>query len=264
MVIRISDIIEFITSPAEPVEPTVDKLETGNPRTEVKGIAVTFLAGQEIIDEALALGCNLIISHEGLFYSHWDKKEKYGEDSVYREKLELIEQSGIAVFRFHDSIHHYNPDFITNGLLRALGWQDYEIKNEPACSALEIPRMKLQDLLAYIKNKLEVPYLRYTGDTSSVIKRIGVFVGYGGTGETVIPAVGSADLDLVICGEGPEWETPEYIRDAMYQGKNRALIVLGHAESEAPSMEYFAGKLAERFPSIPVRYIPAKPVFRLF
>jgi len=182
MTIKISDIIEYLTSPAEPVDPTVDKLEYGDPDTAVKGIAVTFLAGQEIVDEAVKLGCNLIISHEGLFYSHWDRKEKYGGDPVCREKSKLLEESGIAVFHFHDNIHHYDPDMITNGLLRALGWQDYETRNEPAWSVLEIPGMTLQELLSYIKNKLDVPYVRYVGDTSSILKRAGVFVGYRAAG----------------------------------------------------------------------------------
>lgn len=71
---------------------------------------------------------------------------------------------------------------ITNGLLRALGWQDYETRNEPAWSVLEIPGMTLQELLSYIKNKLDVPYVRYVGDTSSILKRAGVFVGYRAAG----------------------------------------------------------------------------------
>ena len=67
----------------------------------------------------------------------------------------------------------------------------------------------------------------------------------------------------MICGEGPEWEAPEYVRDAVYQKKNRALIVLGHAESESPGMEYYTELLQNSFPNIPVHYIKYDPIFRL-
>ena len=40
------------------------------------------------------------------------------------------------------------------------------------------------------------------------------------------------DADLIICGEGPEWETPEYVREANRLGRSCGLIVLGHAVLE--------------------------------
>jgi hypothetical protein len=94
-------------------------------------------------------------------------------------------------------------------------------------------------------------------------KRVGVLVGYRGGGESVLPLFEKENLDLVIYGEGPEWETPEYVRDAVRQGRKKALIVLGHAESEMPGMEYFARELQEKFPSIPVHFLPEKSVFRI-
>ena len=57
---------------------------------------------------------------------------------------------------------------------------------------------------------------------------------------------------MAITGEGPEWETPEYVRDALAQGKKRALIALGHGESEQPGMKYLAAILRERFPGLAV------------
>lgn len=70
-------------------------------------------------------------------------------------------------------------------------------------------------------------------------------------------------LDLVIAGEGFEWEVPEYIRDAGQQDRNRALLMLGHAESEAPGMKLLAARLAGQFPQVPVQYIQEKPVYQI-
>ncbi|HBF35763.1 MAG TPA: transcriptional regulator [Firmicutes bacterium] len=260
----IRDILDYLADPGMPIESTVDKLEYGNPDSTVKGVAVTFLATQEIVDQAKNLGVNLIISHEGIFYSHWDKRESLKSDPVYRQKCRTIEESEIAIYRFHDHIHQYRPDGITKGLLCALGWQDYEVKNFPAASILAIPETPLKEVILYGKKQLGLEFVRYCGDPLMSCKRVGVLVGYRGGGESVIPFFEQENLDLVIYGEGPEWETPEYVRDAVRQERKKALIVLGHAESEMPGMEYFSWELQEKFPSIPVHFLPEKPVFQIF
>jgi putative NIF3 family GTP cyclohydrolase 1 type 2 len=79
----------------------------------------------------------------------------------------------------------------------------------------------------------------------------------------VIPLFEKHQLDLVIYGEGPEWETPEYVRDSNIQGKEKALIILGHAESEEPGMNHLATKMTEMFPNTPIHFIKNKPMFKM-
>lgn len=262
MNISIKNVLDALTTPVVPIENNVDELEFGNPDTLVTGIATTFLATQEVIEKAKALGINLIISHEGIFYSHRFNPKIAEDNSVYQKKCETLKESGIAIYRYHDYTHRYIPDVITAGLLKKLSWESYEVKNKQFASILEIPEMTVQEIIAHVKNKLEISNIRFIGDLSMPCKHIGVLVGYRGSGESVIPLVEKENLDIVIYGEGPEWETPEYIRDAVYQGKNKALIVLGHRESEADAMDYLANELQEKFPSVPVKFIAETPVFK--
>jgi putative NIF3 family GTP cyclohydrolase 1 type 2 len=263
MNVKIQDILDALTNPVEKLEQTVDKLEYGNSDSTVTGVAVTFLATQEIIETAKGLGANLIISHEGIFFSHWDKREMLKEDPVYKKKLQTIEESSMAIFRFHDYIHKYRPDGITRGLIEALQWKDYEAVNEPAFSVLEIPEMPLSQVIAHAKECLGAKYVRFVGNLNMPCKRIGILVGYRGSGDHVIPLFEKEKLDLVIYGEGPEWEAPEYVRDALQQGRQKSLLVLGHAESEAVAMKYLAQWLQEKFPSVDFHYIPSKPIFQV-
>lgn len=264
MSICIKDVIETLTSPDIAIENTVDGLEFGKPEEQVKGIAVTFLATQEVIGEAVGLGANLIISHEGIFFSHRAKLQELRSNRVYRQKCRTIEENGLAVYRYHDHIHRYLPDAITAGLVQALGWQDFEVENQPAATILSIPAATLQEILLHVKECLGMQFIRYAGDLSVPCRRVGIFVGYRGNGELAIPVCEEKDLDLLIFGEGPEWETPEYIRDAVQQGKQKALLVLGHAESEMPGMRLLANRLRDNFPEVPVRFIPQKPLFQTF
>lgn len=263
MNILIKNILDALTTSVLPMEHTVDKLEYGDPYSTVEGIAVTFLASQEVIVKAKALGANLIISHEGIFYSHWDKRDILRMNPVYQKKHQTIEESKMAVYRFHDNIHNYIPDGIMKGLLQSLGWQNYEVENQPEASIIVIPEVTLQDVIYHVKNCLGTEFIRFIGDTTMPCKRIGLLVGYRGGEELTIPLFEKQNVDLVIYGEGPEWETPEYVRDAIHQGSQKALIVLGHAESEVPGMKYLTHWLQEKFPCIPVHFIPQEPIFRI-
>jgi hypothetical protein len=64
------------------------------------------------------------------------------------------------------------------------------------------------------------------------------------------------DVDVAVCGGINEWDTNEYVSDAMRLGKQKALIVTGHAASEEAGMEYLAEWLRERIDGVPITHIP--------
>jgi putative NIF3 family GTP cyclohydrolase 1 type 2 len=260
----IRNVMDFVMEAAVLPENTVDRLQFGNPDDAVKGIAVCFLANQTVIEQTARLGANLLISHEGIFYRHRDMGDEKNPDPVYIKKVQIIIENGIAVFRVHDSNHRCTPDGIMHGLLRSLSWTIYEVICHPHYSVLEIPVSTLGQILRHIKNCLGVSYLRYMGNTDMPCRRIGLLVGYRGSGETAIPLFHNENLDLMIYGEGPEWETPEYVRDSQLQGMQRGLIVLGHAESETPGMKYLSELLQEKFADIPIHFLPQEPVLKPF
>jgi putative NIF3 family GTP cyclohydrolase 1 type 2 len=215
-------------------------------------------------EKAKALGVNLIISHEGIFYNHWGKTGFLESDPVYMQKCSTIHENGMAIYRHHDYVHRSLPDIITAGLLRSLGWKDYETENLPAASIVELPYSTVQDVIKHVKSCLGIEFIRYIGDLSTACSRIGILVGYRGGSELAVPLFHNKNLDMLIYGEGPEWETPEYARDALFQGKNKSLIILGHAESEMPGMEYIAELIKKKLPEIPVHFIPQSPVFQIY
>lgn len=244
-------------------EPTVDVLLTGSPDRIVSGIAVAFMPSQPVIEQAIDMGANLLIAHEGLYYSHSSHTDHLEADSVYRAKRRLIEQSGLAIYRFHDGIHRYHPDGITLGLIQALGWDNQVAEHRAAASLLALPRQTVADIAEHVKRRLGLPWVRAIGDPAMLCERVGITVGYRGGGGISIPLFSADGADLVIAGEGPEWETPEYVRDAISQGRGQALIVLGHAASEEPGMAALAARLQACYPGLPVRFLKNTPLFQL-
>lgn len=265
--ITIRHVMEQLIDPVGPLTETVDTLLFGNPDDEAAGIVTAFMPTQYVLERALELKANLVIAHEAPFYQHIltdsFKTQALAGDPVFIAKRDLIVNSGLALFRFHDYIHRYEPDGIMAGLIEALGWNGFVVKHDPLYSVLEVPAMTALEAARQIKARLGIGFVRLAGEANTPCKRIGLLAGYRGGGEHAIPLFEREGVDLVLYGEGPEWETPEYVRDAVRQGRARALIVLGHAESEEPGMKLLADRLKRLFPKIPVHFVAEKPVFRI-
>lgn len=264
MATTVQDVIDYLERPVKRIDNTVDGLNAGQPLMELSGIAVTFVASQHAIEEAVARGANLLITHEGEYFSHRGGQEQWPDDSVVAEKRRLIEQSGIAIYRFHDYWHAYKPDGITEGLKDALGWGTYERDELSYASVIEFPEAKsLQEIAHDAKERLDLPHVRVVGDPAKMCRLIGLSAGYRGGGVNSIPLFSRYNLDLIVTGEGPEWETPEYVRDAIHQGAGRALLLLGHAESEEPGMKRLAKLLEREFDGVPVSFVKQNPLFNI-
>ncbi|MBB6734277.1 Nif3-like dinuclear metal center hexameric protein [Cohnella zeiphila] len=261
MGVTVRQVIDSLIGEVELPERTVDTLKIGDPNAEVAGIAVAFMPTQEAVERAIESGANLLIAHEGVFFSHHDGAQPEG-DPVLKRKKRTIEAAGLALFRLHDTVRRYRPDLVTEGLIRQLGWEDYVYGRRPEAALAALPPMTLERMAASIKEKLGIPYVRVIGDPAQICAKVGLTVGYRGSAGIAIPLLSRDDADVVLIGEGPEWETPEYVRDAIAQGRRKALLVLGHAESEEPGMRLVASRLRESFPALPVRNLEAGPLFR--
>ena len=251
----VQDIINTIIAdvPGAPFPETVDTLKTGDAGQTVRAVAVTFMATCEVIQRAIELGADLIITHEPTFYNHLDETDWLKDDPVYQAKRRLIDEHHIAIWRFHDYLHSLQPDPTIIGLLKALGWPANVLPNNPF--VCQLPPRSLQELVLEIKSRLGLPTVRVVGDMEMSCKRVGFMVGASG-GRTHIGVLRDWSLDVLVCGEINEWETNEYVRDAISTGQPQALIVIGHSVSEEDGIREVTPWLKERLPEIPVTFIP--------
>ncbi|HLY26017.1 MAG TPA: Nif3-like dinuclear metal center hexameric protein [Aggregatilineales bacterium] len=260
MTITIQEAINAIISavPSAPFQQTVDSIKLGDPSQPVRGIVTTFLASYEVIQKAVQLDANLIIAHEPLFYNHLDKTDWLKEDAVYQAKRQLVETSGLVVWRFHDYMHSMRPDPVFMGILQALGWQDYAKFPDLTC---QIPPVTLRELVDTVKAKLGIQTLRFIGDPDMECKTVALMPGFPPV-EYQVGLLNQPGVDVIICGEIHEWETSEYTRDAIRVGQKKALIVSGHAASEEAGMRAMVPWLQERLPNVPIQFVPTATPFQ--
>jgi putative NIF3 family GTP cyclohydrolase 1 type 2 len=244
--------------PGAPFPHTVDTIKTGDPGQAVKGIVTTMFATGPVIDKTIGLNANFIIAHEPTFFNHADETDWLKDDPVYQAKRDLLDKHNIVIWRFHDGIHAHKPDGIRMGVLADLGWQDYYAEGSPMVALPET--FPLGTLIEYMKRRLGIDHLRYIGDLSQLCTKVVLSPGAAG-GRSQIGMIEKYQPDLFVCGELNEWETSEYIRDAQYQGRKIALVVLGHCLSEEPGMEWLVPILKQKVPGIPVTHLPSGDPF---
>ena len=238
---------------------TVDTFKAGNPDTPVTGVAVTMMATMDVLQRASAKGLNFIITHEPTFYAHLDTPEGVPQDDpVWAEKRAFIEKHGLVVWRFHDHWHMRMPDGIEAGNVHALGWEKFQRPDNQYLFV--VPETPVRALAAEVAKKLNSSVVRVVGNPEMNVTKVGFSPGAAGS-QPEIHALEQDDVQVLMVGETREWETVEYAADAVSEGRQKALIVIGHVPSEQPGMEECARWLKGFVKDIPVEFVPAKQPF---
>lgn len=240
-------------------EPTVDTFKDGDPATPVTGVAVTMMATFDVLRRAAARGANLVITHEPTFYDHFDKLDvlESEHDSVTALKRAFIRDHHMVVVRMHDHWHRRHPEPMATDLARVLGWERYRAESE---FLYRLPETTLADLAATIRRRLPAPTLRVVGDSTLRITKVGVVPGAAGF-DMQRRAFRSDQVEVLVIGEGREWEVVEYAADAVTAGQKKALIVLGHVPSEQDGMAEFAQWLGTLVKEVPITFVPTTDPF---
>lgn len=240
-------------------EQTVDTFKAGDPDTPVTGIATTMMATFDVLQRAAAEGKNLVITHEPVFYSHLDNTDtlEAGNDAVWAEKMKFIASHKMVVWRFHDHWHMRQPDGIMEGVLRPLDW---EKQYNPATRLITIQPTTVGELAAYVRRKLNAKVLRVVGNRDMRVTTIALQPGAAGP-TAHRSALQRNEVEVLLIGEVPEWETIEYVSDAVAQGKRKALFLIGHIPSEQPGMANCAEWLKTFITGVPVGFVPAREPF---
>ncbi len=242
--------------------PTVDTFKAGNPDEPITGIAVTMMATLDVLERAAAAGSNFVITHEPTFYNHLDSTSQLEKqnDAVLAAKQKFIRDHHLVIWRFHDHWHMHKPDGILLGMTHALGWEKFQ--NPENQHLFTVPETTLNDLAENVKHKLDVRALRAVGDPHLKLTKVGFLPGAAGSARQIQMLEGD-DVEVLLIGETPEWETVEYVADAATEHKRKGLIIIGHVKSEQAGMEECTRWLKTFIHDVPVQFIATPEPFWL-
>ena len=219
-------------------------VQCGDVEQEITGALVCFEMSDKVIDEAIAMGANLVISHHPLILRRGICKIE-PKDRVGKIICKALEHR-MVLYSLHTNI-----DSVAGGgndaFAERLGLQNTEVLVNSTC-ALEghhglgrvgtLPaEMDAMDFLHYVKERMGLQTLRYYGDTSRPVRRVALC---GGGGSSFIENALAAGADAYVTGDIKYHD--------FFRANRKMLIVdIGHYEGEYFIKEIILKALKEKF-----------------
>ena len=242
----VADILKFVETIAPPhmaMEWDNVGLLCGRKEKEVKKILVALDPFRNVIDEAIALGADLIVTHHPLIFR--DKLMAVNEDTEAGRCVLTLIENGIAAINAHTNLD-LAPGGVNDVLAQTLGLSNIEIINPIENYGLlrkgEVAQQSLETFLGTVKENLHCQGLRYVDGGKPV--RV-VAVGGGSCADGMHEAL-AAGCDTFVTADIKY----NQFRTAYELGLN--LIDAGHLHTENPVMPLVAAKLREAFPGVAV------------
>ena len=217
---------------------------------EVRRVLVALDVTGRVIDEAVAGGYDLIVSHHPMVFDPLKRVES--SDPVAKKVIRLIRE-GISVMSFHtrlDAVEGGVNDTLAQliGLCdaQAFGPKDEEIGR---IGYLPTP-MPLAEFAARVK-ALTGAQMVQTSDAGKAVHRVAIL---GGSGSSFLQAAIDAGADTYFSGELKH----NWLTDAPDLGIN--LVAAGHFDTEDPVCKTLCAWIKEADATVRVHIVNSNPV----
>lgn len=252
----VKDVANYIEKEIAPLEYGLpgDKngLEFGSLDNEVRGIVICWSPTLMVIEKAVSLQANLIISHEWLIYKHTGSKWLENEITTFAKtpnlkRLKMLSQNKMSLLKYHSN-WDIAPGGIADSFGEHLGFKNLIKKGKLVRVYKEKP-ITLRDLAKSITEKLKISNVKVSGDLGKKVKYIGTAPGGMGQIFTYCDDFANSGAEVLIFGEVLEY-TEIYTNESGY-----LYILTSHEASEMPGMLKLTSLLKRRFTQIPVNYL---------
>jgi putative NIF3 family GTP cyclohydrolase 1 type 2 len=253
---KAQEIVDFVFSIApDPDHAWENVFLFGNGDIQVTGVGVGWWLTVDIVEQMAARGLNLGFSHERTVFEMperfvWGLLPETDALPANRRMREVTDRHAIAIHQVHSNVDKAEWGMPV-ALLRQLGWGEYPVDWSRGVPVVDLPPRTLRELVAELKEKLALPFVRYDGEPDRVVKRAalswgGLCQGYGGAA-----CAQPLGFDVLIGGDIVDG----IVRMARAQGW--AVIDAWHHATEMDAMRVLSEKVRARFPDLPIEYFPA-------
>ncbi len=177
-------------------------LQVGKSDREVSAVLCCLDVTEEVVEEAVELGANMIITHHPLIFA--PIKSVSDRDVTGRKILAAVE-SGVSVYAAHTNLD-FSPDGINDFVARALGLKYVEPLHTYGNAALgrvgELEtEMPASELKYDVESVLSDRYVRIIGEPLDTISRVAVINGAGGGSTDYIDMALNAEADCLVTAD---------------------------------------------------------------
>ena len=234
-------------------------LLVGRDDKEVKKIYIALDATDEVIDEAVKNGADMLITHHPMIFS--PIKKIHNLDFVGGRILKLI-QNDISYYAMHTNYDVLGMAELAGKVLDIAHTdvldvtQTDEVGEEKGIGRIgELPEtMTLEECCVYVKHKLELGSLKVFGDMNRPVRRLAILPG---SGKSSIPVALAKGADVLVTGDIGHHDG----LDAVEQGL--AIIDAGHYGTEYIFIEDMKQFLNRKLPVLDVLTDPVEHPFQI-
>ena len=236
-------------------------VQVGDITQLASGVLLCLDITEEVLDEALDTGCNLIISHHPLAFKAF--KSLTGKSYIERCMIKACKHD-LVIYAAHTNLDNA-PGGVNHQLADMLGLQKVQVlapQKHPLTDQLGeigsgVVGTLLDDIdelsfLQQLKTVFRVSCIKHSPLTGRKIGKVAVC---GGSGAFLIEQAIESGADIFITGEA---RYNDY-----YNVEDRILLaVVGHYESEVCTKDIFYHLLTKKFPTFAVHFsnVNSKPV----
>ena len=216
----------------------------GSPEDEVTSVLLALDCTPELVDEAVACGADMIVTHHPLIFS--GLKKITADDMVGMAVIKAI-KAGISIYAAHT-----NADKVLEGVSGAmaarLGLENVTILDQDGEGTGlgvvgDLPEpMTAQETLELVKERFSLKVIKASAPLQTKISRVAMC---GGSGGSLIGAAKRAGAQLYISGDISyhNFFTPEGFM----------IMDIGHYESEIDIVGILFSLIMKKFPTFAVR-----------
>lgn len=215
-------------------------LVIGSPEDTVTGVMVGFDCTEELIEEALQKGCNMVVTHHPLIFkgvTSINAKDPVGAAIIAAVK------GGVAVYAAHTSADKVIQG-VSGDMARKLGLVNVQIL-EPdgegtglGCIGDFPQPLTADEALAAVKGAFGLKLIRHSKPVEGRISRVAVLGGSGG-----------GDIDEAVRAGAQLYITADVSYHKFFTPEGFMVMDIGHFESEVGIVDIFLSEIRKKIPT---------------
>ncbi|MBK9255481.1 MAG: Nif3-like dinuclear metal center hexameric protein [Saprospiraceae bacterium] len=221
-------------------------LIVGDPNTLITGVLISLDVTEDIVEEAIAAGCNLIVSHHPIIFR--GLKRLNGKNYVERTVMKAI-KNDVSIFAIHTNLDNVFISGVNGRIAQKLELSETTILAPKAgmlydgnpvgagMTGFLKEAVSAEVFFAELKQRMELHVIKHTAICKEKIHKVAVC---GGAGGFLLEQAKKADADVFV--------TSDYKYHEYFDADGKIIIVdIGHYESEKYTIDLLFEIITNKF-----------------
>lgn len=225
-------------------------LIVGNPMMEITGVTVCLDSTEEVVDEAIANGHNVVVAHHPIVFS--GLKSFTGANYIERTIIKAI-KNDVAIYSIHTNLDNVYENGVNAKMAEKLGLVDTKILAPKFPEVNDIGAGMVGDLqegmdretfLAHVKKSMGAACVKYTKWLKPSVSKIAIC---GGSGSFLLDQAIAEKCDVLI--------TSDFKYHQFFDADEKIVILdIGHYETEQFTIDLLVQIITDKFSNFAAHY----------